>query len=64
MGFAFLPVSIGSFVAGPLAGWLVANYVRGGHPNTMWYVLSGIGLASTAAMVIYNAVVARPARQS
>jgi hypothetical protein len=40
-----------------LAGWLVTTYVRGGHPNTMWYVLSGIGLASTAAMVVYNAVV-------
>ena len=63
MGFSFLPVSIGSFVAGPLAGWLVTNYVRGGNPNTMWYVLSGIGLASTAAMAIYNTVVARPARQ-
>jgi proton-dependent oligopeptide transporter, POT family len=62
MGFAFLPVSIGSFVAGPLAGWLVENYVHGGHPNTMWYILSAIGLASTVAMVIYNAVVVTPAR--
>jgi proton-dependent oligopeptide transporter, POT family len=64
MGFAFLPVSVGSFVAGPLAGWLVTHYVRGGHPNTMWYVLSGIGLASTAAMVIYDAMVAAPAQKS
>ena len=56
MGFAFLPVSIGSFVAGPLAGWLVTNYVRGGRPNMLWYILSGIGLASTAAMVLYNSV--------
>ena len=63
MGFAFLPVSIGSFVAGPLAGWLVATYIRGAHPNNMWYVLSGIGLASTAAMVIYNTVAGRLARQ-
>ena len=59
MGFAFLPVSVGSFVAGPLAGWLVANFVRGGHPHTMWYVLAGIGLASTASMVIYNAALSR-----
>jgi MFS family permease len=58
MGFAFLPVSIGSFVAGPLAGWLVANYVQGGQPNVMWYILSGIGLASTLAMVVYNAAFA------
>jgi len=58
MGFAFLPVAIGSFAAGPLAGWLVANFVR--HPqnvNTMWYLLSGIGFASTLAMVVYNAAV-------
>ena len=59
MGFSFLPVSIGSFVAGPLAGWLVTNYVQGGQPNMMWYVLSGIGLASTAAMVLYNATFGR-----
>jgi dipeptide/tripeptide permease len=64
MGFGFLPVSVGSFVAGPLAGWLVANYVRGGRPNTMWYILSGIGLASSGAMVLYNTVVTKPARKS
>jgi hypothetical protein len=46
-----------------LAVWLVTNYVRGGHPNSMWYVLSGIGLASTVAMVIYNALMAGPAPQ-
>ena len=62
MGFSFLPVSIGSFVAGPVAGWLVERYVRGGNPNMMWYILSGIGLASTAAMVVYNAVVSKSAR--
>ncbi|MEO8597860.1 MAG: MFS transporter [Candidatus Solibacter sp.] len=59
MGFAFLPVSIGSFVAGPLAGWLVTRYVQGGEPNTMWYVLSAIGLASTLAMVLYNAMLGK-----
>ncbi len=32
MGIAFLPMPVGSFVAGPLAGWLAANYLRGGHP--------------------------------
>jgi dipeptide/tripeptide permease len=63
MGFAFLPVAIGSFVAGPLAGWLVANYVQGdGNPHMMWYILSGIGFASTAGMVIYNALFAEKAR--
>jgi MFS family permease len=64
MGFAFLPVSIGSFVAGPVAGWLVADYVRGGNPNMMWYILSGIGLVSTAAMILYNALMAKPQQKA
>jgi dipeptide/tripeptide permease len=56
MGFAFLPVAIGSFAAGPLAGWLVENYVRQPqHVNNLWYVLSGLGFVSTAAMLVYNA---------
>ena len=60
MGFAFLPVAIGSFVAGPLAGWLVANYIQGGRDSNMvWYILAGVGFASTIAMLIYNAVFTR-----
>ncbi|MBS1831054.1 MAG: MFS transporter [Acidobacteria bacterium] len=59
MGFAFLPVAIGSFTAGPLAGWLVSTFIEGGgNPHHMWYVVSGVGLASTAGMVVYNAVFA------
>jgi dipeptide/tripeptide permease len=58
MGFAFLPVAIGSFVAGPLAGWLVSSYIQGGNnPAMAWYILSGIGFGSTALMLVYNAMV-------
>jgi dipeptide/tripeptide permease len=58
MGFAFLPVAIGSFAAGPLAGWLVETYIQGdGDPNMVWFIVSGIGLVCTAAMMIYNRVV-------
>jgi hypothetical protein len=43
------------------------NDLRRGFHRTFWIAntleLSGIGLASTAAMLIYNAVVARPTRQ-
>ena len=60
MGFAFLPVSIGSFVAGPLAGWLVANFIQEGrNPNMVWYILSAVGIVSTAAMLVYNRALAR-----
>jgi MFS family permease len=30
MGFAFLPIAIGYGIAGPLGGYLVAHYVKGG----------------------------------
>ncbi|MDA0986539.1 MAG: MFS transporter [Bacteroidetes bacterium] len=55
MGFAFLPVAIGSFVAGPLGGWIVENYfTNNGNHATAWYILSLLGFASTIAMLLYN----------
>lgn len=60
MGFAFLPVAIGSFVAGPLSGWLVQTYIRDTfNPAMMWYILAAIGFGSTALMVLYNTMVAK-----
>lgn len=63
MGFAFLPVAIGSFVAGPLGGWLVERFVRGSAaPAGMWWMLAGIGFTATVLMVLYDRLVAaRPA---
>jgi dipeptide/tripeptide permease len=55
MGFAFLPVAIGSFVGGPLGGWLVQTYLRETmNPKMIWYIVAGIGFASTALMLLYN----------
>jgi len=55
MGFAFLPVAIGSFVGGPLGGWLVQTYLRETmNPAMMWYIVAGIGFVSTALMLLYN----------
>ncbi len=55
MGFAFLPVAIGSFVGGPLGGWLVQTYLRETmNPAMIWYIVAGIGFASTALMLLYN----------
>lgn len=56
MGFAFLPVAIGSFIGGPLGGWLVQTYLRETmNPAMMWYIVAGIGFVSTALMLLYNA---------
>ncbi len=62
MGFAFLPVAIGSFVAGPLSGWLVQTYIRDTFdPATMWYILAMIGFASTLLMLLYNVFIGKNA---
>jgi POT family proton-dependent oligopeptide transporter len=59
MGFAFLPVAIGSVVGGLLGGHLVQSFVRGSdHPERMWWVISGIGFVSTVLMVLYDRWVA------
>lgn len=58
MGFAFLPVAIGSLTAGYLADWLRITYLDT-NPAMMWYLLSGIGMTSTLFMIVYNKVVSK-----
>jgi POT family proton-dependent oligopeptide transporter len=57
MGFAFLPIAIGTFVAGGLAGTLVAHFIHGpgsAHPERMWLVVGSLGVASTLLMLAYD----------
>jgi dipeptide/tripeptide permease len=60
MGFAFLPIAIGTFIAGWSSGYLVKHYVEGGNPNAphMWYVVGAYGVVSTVLMVVYDRFVA------
>ena len=53
MGFAFLPVAIGSLTAGYLADWLRITYLES-NPAMMWYSVAGIGVVSTVLMIFYN----------
>jgi proton-dependent oligopeptide transporter, POT family len=70
MGFAFLPIAIGTFVAGAIAGPLVERYVEGfkkgtvAHPETMWLWIAGIGFASTILMLFYDRFVAPKAKSA
>lgn len=65
MGFAFLPVAIGSVVGGILAGSLVERFVRHStSPSTMWWVISMIGFTATVAMVLYDRFVAAPTQDN
>jgi MFS family permease len=55
MGFAFLPVAIGSFVAGPLAGFLVQAYIRDtSNPAMLWFSVSAIGFVTTALLALHS----------
>jgi dipeptide/tripeptide permease len=56
MGFAFLPIALGTFFAGWSSGYLVKHYVEGGNPNApqMWYVVGAYGIVSTLLMILYD----------
>jgi proton-dependent oligopeptide transporter, POT family len=58
MGFAFLPIAIGSLFAGVVADWLRGAYLES-NPAMMWYAVSAIGLVTTLLLVIYNAFISR-----
>jgi dipeptide/tripeptide permease len=57
-GYAFLPIAIGWFFGGNLAGWLYATFAKSGvNPSTVWLVIFSIGLAAVVFMSIYNFLV-------
>jgi POT family proton-dependent oligopeptide transporter len=60
MGFAFLPIAIGTFIAGASSGYLVKHYVEGGNPNAphMWFVVGSYGVVCTILMILYDHFVA------
>jgi proton-dependent oligopeptide transporter, POT family len=58
MGYAFLPIAIGYFVAGTLGGYLV--HLFGDillRPQRMWWIVVGIGIFTAFLMWIYNVIV-------
>jgi POT family proton-dependent oligopeptide transporter len=57
MGYAFLPIAIGFFIAGPLGGWLLHYFGEVRHaPEQLWLVVAGIGLLTTLLMYTYHRV--------
>ncbi len=58
MGYAFLPIALGYFVAGPLGGYLLHYFGEVLHrPQQMWWVVTGVGIAGTVLMVVYDKIV-------
>lgn len=55
MGFAFLPIGIGSFVGGWVAGKLLHHFGEVTHqPQRIWWAVTAVGLATTALLFIYD----------
>jgi dipeptide/tripeptide permease len=55
MGFAFLPIGIGSFIGGPFGGWLIHHFGEVKHqPQQMWWAVMAIGLLTALLLWIYD----------
>ncbi len=64
MGFAFLPIGIGSFIAGKFGGWLLHHYGEELHqPAMMWWWITGVGVLTTLLLWIYDRMVLPPAKE-
>ncbi|HEY1262227.1 MAG TPA: MFS transporter, partial [Terriglobales bacterium] len=55
MGFAFLPIGIGSLIGGWFGGTLLHHFGEvAKQPARMWWAVTALGLATTAALWIYD----------
>jgi POT family proton-dependent oligopeptide transporter len=64
MGFAFLPIGIGSLIGGWFGGMLVHRYGEVAHqPAKIWWAVTGVGVLTTVLMVLYD-VILKPGRTS
>jgi POT family proton-dependent oligopeptide transporter len=55
MGFAFLPIGIGSLIGGWFGGTLVHHFGEVMHqPAYIWFTVTGVGLVTAALLWIYD----------
>jgi len=60
MGYAFLPIAIGFLIAGQIGGRLVRYFGDVRHtPARLWFVICGIGLATSLALIVYDRFVVK-----
>ena len=58
MGFAFLPIGIGSLIGGWFGGTLIHHFGEVTHqPVRIWWIVAGVGMATTLLLWIYNRIV-------
>jgi dipeptide/tripeptide permease len=55
MGFAFLPIGIGSLIGGWFGGTLMHRFGEVAHqPQRIWWVVTGVGVATAVLLWIYD----------
>jgi hypothetical protein len=60
MGFAFLPIGIGSLIAGKFGGSLIHHFGEVQHkPERIWWAVTGVGVATAALLWVYDKTVRR-----
>ncbi len=58
MGFAFLPIGIGSLIGGRFGGWLVHHFGEVQHqPQRIWWTVTAVGVATAVLLWIYDKTV-------
>jgi len=58
MGFAFLPIGLGSLIGGWFGGTLLHHFGEVAHqPGRMWWVVTGVGVATAIALWVYDKTV-------
>ena len=60
MGFAFLPIGIGSLVGGKFGGMLIHQFGEVQHqPARIWWAVTGVGVLTAALLWIYDRTIIR-----
>jgi dipeptide/tripeptide permease len=55
MGFAFLPLGIGSFIGGAFGGFLIHYFGEVKHePSGMWWIIIGVGVLTAVLLLAYD----------
>ena len=55
MGFAFVPIGIGSLIGGPVMGYFLHHFGEvDHHPALAWWAMTGIGLLTALCLWIYD----------
>lgn len=60
MGFAFLPIGIGSIVGGWVGGTLLTHYGQSAQASMVWPILTAIGLVTTLLLWAYDKFLREP----